>query len=92
MGKIPKALADYLIFLEGDPLSFTWKFLVDCACKSFEEVARMYILRSEGQESIFLNATRQNVTLKTIEEKLFETDSHKLDEGVSMAIKHSSVR
>ena len=80
-------LADYLIFLEGDPLSFTWKFLVDCACKRFENVARMYILRSEGQESIFLNATRQNLTLKTIEEKLFETDAHKLEEGVSLAMK-----
>lgn len=74
-------LADYLIFLEGNPLSFTWKFLVDCACKRFENIARMYILRSEGQENIFLNGTRQNLTLKTIEEKLFETGVHKLSDN-----------
>ena len=62
---------DYLIFFQGNPLAFSWKFLIDCACKRFENLARLYILKSEGKERIFLNATRQNLTLKEIEEKLF---------------------
>lgn len=69
---------DYLIFLQGDPLAFTWRFLIDCACKRFEQLARLYILKSEGSENIFLNATRQNLTLKEIEEKLFETGVQKI--------------
>lgn len=86
--------ADYLIFLQGDPLAFAWKFLIDCACKGFEDLARFYILRSEGKESLYLNATRQNLTLQQIEEKLFETGVDKLasfssQTGFFSEIKHT---
>ena len=69
---------DYLIFLQGDPLAFTWRFLIDCACKRFEDMARLFILKAQGRESLYLNATRQNLTLKQIEEKLFETGIQKI--------------